>query len=153
MPQLYLWMKSLLAFLYSTNGLLALVSLLFFLSLPFFHLLFSILFLLEPTFLSAAYHLSAPVLFSNFCFLSFFFLPFLPSSFPSALLPQARSVYRFGALSDCSDKLDDFKFCLSMKALSPEERRDVWIRRRAEKSAAQRSQLEKSSEGVWEMRR
>ena len=47
--------------------------------------------------------------------------------------------------------MEDFKFCMANKSLHPEDRRDAWIRRRAEWWAKRR--LEKSSEDVWEMRK
>lgn len=65
--------------------------------------------------------------------------------------PQIKSLYRYGQTSACGSKLDEFKFCMSIKSLHPEEKRDVWIRRRAEWWARRR--LGKSSEDVWEMRR
>ncbi|PWN93967.1 hypothetical protein FA10DRAFT_215992, partial [Acaromyces ingoldii] len=68
-----------------------------------------------------------------------------------ALGPQIKAVYRYGSLQDCKDKLDDFKFCLTMKGQNPEERRATWIRRRAEKSAGIR--LTDSSENVWRLRK
>ncbi|KDN39240.1 hypothetical protein K437DRAFT_270342 [Tilletiaria anomala UBC 951] len=68
-----------------------------------------------------------------------------------ALGPQARALYRYGTFQDCKDKLDDFKFCLTLKGMSNEERRQVWIERRAEQSAAKR--LQSSSEDVWDLRR
>jgi hypothetical protein len=46
--------------------------------------------------------------------------------------------------------MDDFKFCLTLKALHPEEQREAWIRRRAEWWANRR--LSKSSEDVWDIR-
>ncbi|EIN08612.1 hypothetical protein PUNSTDRAFT_120872 [Punctularia strigosozonata HHB-11173 SS5] len=63
---------------------------------------------------------------------------------------QLKSLYRYGRTSDCSQKLSDFKFCMSNKGLHPEEKRDAWIRRRAEWWAGRR--LAKSSEDVWEVR-
>ncbi|KAL4074190.1 hypothetical protein J3A83DRAFT_4234219 [Scleroderma citrinum] len=54
-------------------------------------------------------------------------------------------------MSECSDKLEDFKFCMSLKSLHPEQKRDAWIKRKAEWWAARR--LEKSSENVWEARK
>ncbi|ORY88967.1 hypothetical protein BCR35DRAFT_288241 [Leucosporidium creatinivorum] len=64
---------------------------------------------------------------------------------------QARSLYRHGHARDCTPKFSSFKFCMSIKSLSPEKREEVWIRRRAEWWARRR--LEKSSEDVWEARR
>lgn len=69
-----------------------------------------------------------------------------------ALGPQIKAVYRYGGLQDCRDKLDDFKFCLTMKGMSPEEKYETWIRRKAEKTASQRLGRE-SSENVWQIRR
>jgi hypothetical protein len=63
---------------------------------------------------------------------------------------QFKSLYRYGHMSVCDRKLDDFKFCMSLKSLHPEEKRDAWIRRRAEWWANRR--LSKSSEDVWEIR-
>jgi hypothetical protein len=63
---------------------------------------------------------------------------------------QVKSLYRHARSADCAYKLEDFKVCLSNKNLSPEDRRDAWIRRRAEWWAHRR--LGKSSEDVWEMR-
>lgn len=74
-----------------------------------------------------------------------------PPCFGTALGPQARFIYRYGSFTDCKDKLEDFKFCLTMRGISAEERRDRWLQRKAEKTAAKR--LTSSSEDVWEMRR
>ncbi|KAI6110610.1 hypothetical protein EDD16DRAFT_1486261 [Pisolithus croceorrhizus] len=63
---------------------------------------------------------------------------------------QFKSLYRYGRMSECGDKLEAFKFCLSLKSMHPEQKRDAWIRRRAEELAAKR--LGKSSENVWEVR-
>ena len=63
---------------------------------------------------------------------------------------QARSLYRYGEMATCSPKLEDFKFCMSLKGMHPEEKRDVWIRRRAEWWARRRAH--KSSEDVWDVR-
>ena len=63
---------------------------------------------------------------------------------------QLTSLYRYGHMSVCGPKLEEFKFCMSLKGLHPEERRDAWIRRRAEWWARRR--LEKSSEDVWDIR-
>ena len=63
---------------------------------------------------------------------------------------QARSLYRYGEMATCSPKLEEFKFCMSLKGMHPEEKRDVWIRRRAEWWARRRAQ--KSSEDVWDAR-
>ncbi len=69
-----------------------------------------------------------------------------------ALGPQLKAIYRYGGVQDCKHKLDDFKFCLTMKGMSQEEKWEEWIRRKAEKSAEKRLGRE-SSENVWELRR
>ena len=53
-------------------------------------------------------------------------------------------------MSVCSQKLEDFKFCLSTKGMHPEERRAAWIRKRAEWWAGRR--MGRSSEDVWDAR-
>ena len=63
---------------------------------------------------------------------------------------QLTSLYRYGHMSVCGPKLEEFKFCMSLKGLHPEERRDAWIRRRAEWWAQRR--LTKSSEDIWDIR-
>ncbi|KIO30740.1 hypothetical protein M407DRAFT_20267 [Tulasnella calospora MUT 4182] len=67
-----------------------------------------------------------------------------------ALGAQVKSLYRHGRTSECSHKFQDFKFCLSNKSMSEEERREAWIQRRAEWWATRR--LERSSEDIWEAR-
>jgi hypothetical protein len=67
-----------------------------------------------------------------------------------ALGPQIKHVYRYGLPNDCKPKLEDFKYCLTLKGLSPEERREIWIRKRAEAMATKRLTI--SSEDVWTMR-
>lgn len=69
----------------------------------------------------------------------------------TALMPQLRHVYQFGKMNDCKTKLENFKHCLTIKGVTKEEHRAIYIRRKAELSAAKR--LECSSENVWEMRR
>lgn len=68
-----------------------------------------------------------------------------------ALGPQFKAMYRHGTLAECSPKFAEFKFCLSIKMLDPEDRRRAWIQRRAEWWASRR--VGRSSEDVWEMRR
>ncbi|KAG6832614.1 hypothetical protein H0H92_014450 [Tricholoma furcatifolium] len=68
----------------------------------------------------------------------------------SAIRNQVKSLYRYGGRPTCDSKLEDFKFCLSLKSLHPEERRDMWISRRAEWWAHRR--LTQSSEDVWDIR-
>ncbi|KAF7782618.1 hypothetical protein Agabi119p4_1994 [Agaricus bisporus var. burnettii] len=68
----------------------------------------------------------------------------------SVIRSQIKSLYRFGHRPECSPKFEEFKFCLSLKSLHPEERREVWIQRRAEWWA--RKRLDKSSEDVWDIR-
>jgi len=65
---------------------------------------------------------------------------------------QIKSVYRFGhRVQECDRKYDDFKFCLTLKVMHPEEQHEAWIRRRAEWWAHRR--LGKSSENVWDIRK
>ncbi|BEI85835.1 hypothetical protein CcaverHIS002_0601220 [Cutaneotrichosporon cavernicola] len=68
----------------------------------------------------------------------------------AALMPQVRAIYRFGHLKDCTPKWDDFKYCMSLKSEDEEERRQAWIKRRAEWWAHRR--VGPSSEDVWEVR-
>jgi len=63
---------------------------------------------------------------------------------------QIKSLYRYGERPDCSQKLEDFKFCMTLKSLHPEERRDAWIRHRAEWWVGRR--MNRSSEDVWDIR-
>ncbi|TFK44785.1 hypothetical protein BDQ12DRAFT_621174 [Crucibulum laeve] len=63
---------------------------------------------------------------------------------------QIKSLYRYGERRECAQKVEDFKFCLLHTSMHPEEKRDAWIRRRAEWWANRR--LGKSSEGVWDIR-
>lgn len=61
-----------------------------------------------------------------------------------------RSLYRYGVSATCKHKLENFKFCMSVKGMHPEEKREAWIARRAEWWAKRR--IERSSEDVWDMR-
>lgn len=63
---------------------------------------------------------------------------------------QARSLYRYGQMAECGQKFEDFKYCMSNKAMHPQEKYEAWIRRRAEWWAHRR--MSKSSEDVWEIR-
>ena len=45
------------------------------------------------------------------------------------MVKQFKSLYRYGEMAECSQKHEDFKFCMSSKGLHPEEKRDAWIRR------------------------
>lgn len=65
--------------------------------------------------------------------------------------PQVRHWYRYGHTADCSNHWRDFKYCMSLKSETDEERRRLWIKRRAEWWAKRR--VERSSEDVWDMRR
>ena len=62
-----------------------------------------------------------------------------------------KSLYRYGRQSVCDRKYEDFKFCMTLRTLEPDEKREAWIRRRAEWWATRR--LNKSSEDVWDVRR
>ncbi|KZV88700.1 hypothetical protein EXIGLDRAFT_170984 [Exidia glandulosa HHB12029] len=73
------------------------------------------------------------------------------SYFRCHLLPsQLRSVYRFGERAQCTRLLEDWKWCMSVNRLSAEQKREEWIRRRAQWWARRR--LGRSSEDVWEYR-
>ncbi|KAH9813069.1 hypothetical protein DFH28DRAFT_1030202, partial [Melampsora americana] len=65
-----------------------------------------------------------------------------------SLSNQLKSIYRFGELNhSCPSKLDDFKFCLSLKALDKDQRASLWHQRKAEKI------LERpNSQDVWDRR-
>ncbi|EIW83153.1 hypothetical protein CONPUDRAFT_51664 [Coniophora puteana RWD-64-598 SS2] len=63
---------------------------------------------------------------------------------------QVKSLYRFGRMAECKQKMEDFKFCMSNKGLHPEQRRETWLQHRAEWWAQRR--LERSSEFVWDKR-
>ncbi|KAI0051172.1 hypothetical protein FA95DRAFT_1485886 [Auriscalpium vulgare] len=63
---------------------------------------------------------------------------------------QFRALYRFGEMAHCTPKFNEFKFCMSVKGLHPEQRRDEWIRHRAEWWARRR--VGTSSESVWDVR-
>ncbi|KAK0554624.1 hypothetical protein OC845_000656 [Tilletia horrida] len=68
-----------------------------------------------------------------------------------ALFPQFRHVYRHGHFSDCADKVDDFKACLTLRGLDADEKYRAWIERRAELAA--RKRLSKQSvEEFWTIR-
>ena len=54
-------------------------------------------------------------------------------------------------MAECTSFWTDFKFCLSLRALSAEERRVAWIQNRAEWWATRR--MGGSSEDVWEVRK
>ncbi|SGY62642.1 BQ5605_C007g04716 [Microbotryum silenes-dioicae] len=64
---------------------------------------------------------------------------------------QTRSLYRHGTVKDCSPQFKEFKFCLSLKAQTTEERDAIWVQRRSEMWARRR--MEKNSEDVWEARK
>lgn len=67
-----------------------------------------------------------------------------------ALGKQLKHIYRYGTPTVCAEKMEAFRFCLSLKALSPEDRYEAWIQRRAQVMASKR--LTQSSEDVWEAR-
>jgi hypothetical protein len=64
---------------------------------------------------------------------------------------QFKSLYRYGTRADCGSFLEEWKWCLANNSLTPDQKRDAWIRRRAEWWARRR--LGRSSEDVWEYRR
>ncbi|CDH48250.1 predicted protein [Lichtheimia corymbifera JMRC:FSU:9682] len=63
---------------------------------------------------------------------------------------QALNYYRYGEKKDCSEKWEDFKFCLTTKTKSNEVA-DRMIRKREEEKAMEKKRL-RSSEEVWELR-
>jgi hypothetical protein len=54
-------------------------------------------------------------------------------------------------MAECNQKLEDWKFCLSLKMLSPEEKREAWLQHRARWWAERRTNG--SSEDVWDIRK
>ncbi|SCV71618.1 BQ2448_3206 [Microbotryum intermedium] len=68
-----------------------------------------------------------------------------------SLNSQIRSLYRHGTVKDCSPQFQEFKFCLSLKAQTNEERDAIWVQRRSEMWARRR--MERNSEDVWEVRK
>ncbi|WFC97915.1 hypothetical protein MYAM1_000635 [Malassezia yamatoensis] len=69
-----------------------------------------------------------------------------------ALGVQFKNAYRYGEIADCAPRKEDFKFCLSLRAMDPEARRHEYLLRRAEEMAHRRKGFH-MSEAVWEMRR
>lgn len=69
-----------------------------------------------------------------------------------ALGSQFRHAYRYGTVADCGNYSNDFKFCLTMRKLEPQFRRDAYLQRRADERAHARRGF-RSSEAVWELRR
>lgn len=69
-----------------------------------------------------------------------------------ALVPQFRNVYRYGTFNDCAGKLDDFKFCLTLKGLDDAQRREAFIERKARQMARRRLPGGDTSEAIWEIR-
>lgn len=68
----------------------------------------------------------------------------------AALGSQLKSFYRHGTQSDCTFKRAEFKFCLGLRKLEPDARRETWLAHRAEWWASRRTG--RSSEDVWDMR-
>ncbi|WFD42002.1 hypothetical protein MPSI1_000639 [Malassezia psittaci] len=69
-----------------------------------------------------------------------------------ALGVQFKNAYRHGEVADCAPRKEDFKFCLTLRAMDPEARRHEYLLRRAEEMAHRRKGFH-MSEAVWEMRR
>ncbi|CDS03759.1 hypothetical protein LRAMOSA01160 [Lichtheimia ramosa] len=63
---------------------------------------------------------------------------------------QALNYYRYGEKKDCTQKWEDFKFCLTTKTKS-NEIADRMIRER-EQEKAMAKKRSRSSEEVWELR-
>lgn len=74
----------------------------------------------------------------------------LMDCFEKVIRSQVKNIYRYGERTKCDQKFAGFKYCLTTKVMHPEERREAWIRRRAEWWATRR--LGQSSENVWDMR-
>lgn len=68
----------------------------------------------------------------------------------TALFPHIKNYYRYGTMRDCSYKWADFKYCMSLKGEDEEEKRKLWIKRKAEWWAGRR--VGGSSEDVWNVR-
>ncbi|CAD6892489.1 unnamed protein product [Tilletia caries] len=68
-----------------------------------------------------------------------------------ALFPQLNAIYRHGSFSSCEDKVDDWKACLSLRGLDPDEKYRAWIQRRAE-MAARKRMSKQTTEDVWTFR-
>ncbi|KAE8270108.1 hypothetical protein A4X09_0g2227 [Tilletia walkeri] len=68
-----------------------------------------------------------------------------------ALFPQLNAIYRHGTFSNCEDKLDDWKACLSLRGLDSDEKYRAWIQRRAE-MAVRKRMSKQSTEEVWNFR-
>jgi hypothetical protein len=81
------------------------------------------------------------------CYGSFFII--IPSLIV-ALVPQLRNLYRHGEPRDCGWKFQDFKYCMALKSDSPDLKRQLWVKRKAEWWAGRR--VVGSSEDVWDMR-
>lgn len=76
-----------------------------------------------------------------------------PSPLPlPALVPQLRHVYRYGGMNECAQKVDDWKFCLSLKGRGDVEKRQAWIERKARAMARRRMPGGDTSEEVWSIR-
>jgi hypothetical protein len=70
--------------------------------------------------------------------------------YTTVIRSQVKAIYRYGGRPVRGPKLEDFKFCMSLKSMHPEERREAWISRRAEWWANRR--MAKSSEDIWDIR-
>ncbi|KAM0751638.1 hypothetical protein T439DRAFT_312989 [Meredithblackwellia eburnea MCA 4105] len=68
-----------------------------------------------------------------------------------SLAAQFKALYRFGQPQGCPAKFEDFKFCMSLKGVSDDKKKEAWIRRRAEHWAHRR--MAKNSEDVWTARK
>lgn len=69
-----------------------------------------------------------------------------------ALTPQFTHVYRYGVFNDCADKLDDFKFCLTLKGLDQAQRHEAFVERKAKHMATRRMPGGDTSEEIWGLR-
>ncbi|OZJ05964.1 hypothetical protein BZG36_01254 [Bifiguratus adelaidae] len=68
-----------------------------------------------------------------------------------ALGSQATHYYRYGTKKDCSERTDDFKFCLKLKTMARAKAEKLKEEREAEK--LERFYADKNSEDVWTLRK
>ncbi|CAO1616038.1 unnamed protein product [Parajaminaea phylloscopi] len=69
-----------------------------------------------------------------------------------ALVPQFRNVYRYGTFNECTPKLEDFKFCLTLKGMDAAQKREAIIERKVRQMARRRMPGGDTSEEIWQIR-
>lgn len=70
----------------------------------------------------------------------------------AGITPQLRHVYRYGHFNECTERKDNWKHCISLKGRSKEEKRQLWIERRARIMAERRMPGGDTSEEIWSIR-